>query len=285
MTQTVCGTPFIKMHGLRNHFVIVDARTDAYRPDVAEIVRICDPEVGVGADQLVVLEPPQADEADVFMRLYNVDGREVGACGNATRCVAWLLLEEEGADSVGVETLAGVLDCRRAGDLRVTCDMGRIRTDWQAIPLAEERGPGGIDLAGLKGGVALNIGNPHLVFFVADVDAVDLAGIAERIQADPLFPESVNVGLAQRLADDALRLRVYERGAGLTMACGSGACAAAYAARARGLTAAESVTVSLPGGEVVIELDDGRGHSHSDGVHAIMTGPVAFSFRGEIASP
>ncbi len=269
------------MHGLRNHFVIVDARDEPYRPDVDEIVRICDQQVGVGADQLVVLEPPQSPDADVFMRLYNVDGREVGACGNATRCVAWLLLEELERDEVGVETLAGVLECSRAGDLRVTCDMGRIRTDWQAIPLAEAREEGSIRLAGLENGTALNIGNPHIVFFVDDVDAVDLVGIAEQVQKDSLFPESVNVGVASRTADDRLRLRVYERGAGLTMACGSGACAAVYAAGARGVIAATSVTVALPGGDVVIELD----RRDDAAVHAIMTGPVAFSFHGEIDTP
>ncbi len=279
--QTTSTRPFIKMHGLRNHFVIVDARVEAYRPDIAEIVRICDQQVGVGADQLVVLEPGVSPNADVFMRLYNVDGREVGACGNATHCVAWLLLEELGNEQVGVETLAGVLECSRAGDLRVRCDMGEIHADWQAIPLAEAREQGSIDLAGLEGGTALNIGNPHIVYFVADVDAVDLVGIAEEIQTNYLFPESVNVGIATRSADDRLRLRVYERGAGLTMACGSGACAAVYAARSRGIIEAPKVTVTLPGGDVEIELDQ-----RDDGtVHAIMTGPVAFSFRGEIDTP
>ncbi|MEM9209278.1 MAG: diaminopimelate epimerase [Pseudomonadota bacterium] len=275
------GRPFLKMHGLRNHFVIVDARTDPYRPDVETIVRICDPEVGIGADQLVVLEATETSGADVFMRLYNVDGREVGACGNATRCVAWLLLEEQSADSVGVETHAGVLECQRAGDHRVTCDMGRIRTGWQEVPLAEARRTDGIDLGGLRGGFALNVGNPHIVFVVDDVDGVDLVSAAERIQAAPLFPESVNVSVAQRVYGDHLRLRVFERGAGLTMACGSGACAAAFAARESGVVDAQNVTVSLPGGDVQISLDQ-----RDDGnVHAIMTGPVAHSFRGEIDPP
>lgn len=269
------------MHGLRNHFVIVDARAEPYRPGVDEIVRICDPQAGVGADQLVVMEATDSPCADVFMRLYNVDGREVGACGNATRCVAWLMLEETGSDRVGVQTLAGVLDCRRAGDQTVTCDMGRIRTDWRAVPLAEQRDLGAINLAGLAGGFALNIGNPHLVFFVADVEAIDLSAIAEAIQANALFPESVNVGIAQQTGDDSLRLRVYERGAGLTMACGSGACAAAYAARAGGFIHAQRVAVSLPGGEVTITLEQRA----AGNTHAIMTGPVAFSFRGEIDTP
>jgi len=270
--------PFIKMQGLRNHFVIVDARADPYLPNADEIVRLCDAQVGIGADQLVVLEPALAPNADVFMRLYNVNGREVGACGNATRCVAWLLLEEQGADRVAVETLAGVLDCRRAGACRVSCDMGRVCSDWRSIPLAEAREPGRIDLAGLEGGFAVNVGNPHLVFFVADVDAVDLCTIAKAIQANPLFPESVNVGISQLISDNRLRLRVYERDAGLTMACGTGACAAAYAAHAQRIIYSPQVTVSLPGGEVLIDID-----TRDDGnTHAIMTGPVAFSFRGEI---
>ena len=265
------------MHGLRNHFVIVDARTEPYRPDSATIVRICDQQVGVGADQLVVLEPPQSASADVFMRLYNVDGREVGACGNATRCVAWMLMEERGSAAVAVETLAGVLDCVRAGEERVTCDMGALHTHWQDIPLAEDCAPGTVDLVGLEGGFVVNVGNPHVVFFVDDVDAIDLARVAPEIQSDSLFPESVNVGVAQRTGD-GLRLRVFERGAGLTMACGSGACAAAFAARSQGIVDVDSIAIELPGGEVVIRLDD-RG---DDGVHALMTGPVAWSFRGEI---
>jgi len=269
------------MHGLRNHFVIVDARSEPYRPCVDKIVRICDPQVGVGADQLIVLEPAVSPGADVFMRLYNVDGREVGACGNATRCVAWLLLEEQAADRVGVETLAGVLDCRRAGDLQVSCDMGAIRSDWQSIPLAEPREPGRIDLAGLEGGFALNVGNPQLVFFAAGIDDRQLATIAKQIQEDPLFPDSVNVGIAEAIAGDRLRLRVYERGAGLTMACGTGACAAVYAARQLGILDARCVTVSLPGGDVLIELATGSDAA----THAIMTGPAAFSFRGEIETP
>ncbi|MEO1079087.1 MAG: diaminopimelate epimerase [Pseudomonadota bacterium] len=277
-TQATQGRPFIKMHGLRNHFVIVDARIDPYRLSTDEIVRICDVQVGIGADQLVVLEPALSPKADVFMRLYNVDGREVGACGNATRCVAWLLFEEAAAERVHVETRAGVLECWRAGELQVACDMGRIRTEWQSVPLAESLEPGRINLAGLEGGFALNIGNPHLVFFVSDIEAVDLSTIAIQIQADPLFPESVNVGLAQQIADNRLRLRVYERGAGLTMACGTGACAAAYSACWRGFVNSPRVSVSLPGGEVLIELDS-RG---DEAMHAIMTGPVAFSFQGNV---
>ena len=268
------GRPFVKMHGLRNHFVITDAREEAYKPDVGEIVRICDPQIGVGADQLIVMEPAVSGSADVFMRIYNVDGREVEACGNATRCVGWLMLEEAGCDSVVVETLAGPLTCRRKGDLLVSSDMGRVIMQWQAIPLSEERQTLYLDFesGGLKEPAALSIGNPHIVFFVDDIDAVDIESIAPAMQSDPLFPNSVNVGVAEITSADRMRLVVYERGAGLTTACGSGACVAAYAARARGLTDSRRVTIEMPAGAVEIEIhDDSR---------AVMTGPVAFCFRG-----
>ena len=267
------GRPFLKMHGLRNHFVIVDGRETPYRPERSEIVRICDAQIGVGGDQLVVIEPA-AGAADAFMRLFNVDGREVEACGNATRCVAWLLMEESKCDDVKIETLAGILECRRVADRRVSCDMGRVSMRWNDVPLAEKRDTLHLDLTAgpLSEPAALNVGNPHAVFFVDDVDAVDLASIAPVIQENPLFPEQVNVGVAQFVDDSHLKLVVYERGAGLTMACGSGACAAAYAALARKLTVSKRITVTLPGGDVEITItgDD----------HAIMSGPVAFCFSG-----
>jgi len=271
----VSGRPFIKMHGLRNHFVIVDARSTPWRPDADTVRQICDVHIGVGADQLVVLEPPGSDRADVFMRLYNVDGREVGACGNATRCVAWLVMEEQGADEAGVETLAGVLACRRSGRLSVTVDMGSVTSDWHGIPLSRDVDTTRILVDGAPGeGIALNVGNPHVVFFVDDPYSVELESIAPRIQADPLFPEQVNVGVAAATGRRSLSLRVFERGAGLTMACGSGACAAVRAAQMRGFTDGGPVEVGLPGGTVAVEIDT-RGH-------AIMTGPVAFSFSGRL---
>ena len=272
------GRFFIKMHGLRNHFVIIDGREDPYRPDVAEILRVCDQQTGVGGDQLIVIEAPtelgDAAGATAFMRILNVDGREVEACGNATRCVAWLLLEEAAADEVRIETLAGIIRCRRTGDMAVSCEMGRISMQWRDIPLAEERDTCHLDVGpeSLGDAVALNIGNPHVVFFVDDFDAVDVESFAPDIQKLPLFPNEVNVGLAELVADDHIRSAVFERGAGLTTACGSGACVAAYAALARGMTEKRRVTVSMPAGDVVIEIDD-------DGV-ATMTGPVAYCFSG-----
>jgi diaminopimelate epimerase len=274
------GRPFLKMHGLRNHFIIVDAREEAWRPAPPEVSRLCDSQIGVGADQVVVLERPgpngTKNGALAFVRFWNVDGREAEACGNATRCVAWLLLEEQASNEVLLETRAGVLECRRIGPLRVSTGMGRISMDWRDIPLSEKRDTCHLDVefGPLKDPVALNIGNPHLVFFVDDVDDVDLESLAPAIQADPLFPEQVNVGIAQMLSESHLRLKVYERGAGLTMACGSGACVAAFAALARGLTESRTMTVELPGGELDIEiLTDGS---------AVLTGPVAFSFSGNL---
>ena len=268
--------PFIKMHGLGNHFIVVDGRGEPYRPDVETITRLCDQRFGIGADQLVVIEPTATEGADAFMRLYNVDGREVGACGNATRCVAWLLLEEKGVDRVGIETLAGVLDCRRSGDQRVTCDLGPVSGNWQDVPLDRATDTLHIDFPelGLERGVAVNVGNPHVVFFVEDPDSLDIQGLALALQANPLFPESVNVSFARLTDDGSIRLVVYERGAGFTLACGTGASAAAWAAKKLGLKSSGAVTVRLPGGDVQIEI--------SDDEHAIMTGPVAFAFRGEL---
>lgn len=272
------GRFFIKMHGLYNHFVITDGRDKTYRPDDDEIVRVCHPQSGVGADQLIIIEPPTdkggSGSATAFMRILNVDAREVEACGNATRCVAWLLMEELQQDELVLETLAGLIECRRSGELQVSCAMGQVSSDWQKIPLSQEKDTCHIDteFGELKDGIALSIGNPHIVFFVDDVDAIDLRAIAPGIQQHALFPQQVNVGVAQLLADDHIRSRVYERGAGLTMACGSGACVAAYAALARGLTDRRRITVSMAAGDVTIDISD-------SGV-ATMTGPVAYCFSG-----
>jgi diaminopimelate epimerase len=274
--RTRTGRPFIKMHGLLNHFVIVDARESPYAPATDEVVRICDVRTGVGGDQLVVIEPPRAEGSSAFMRILNVDGREVEACGNATRCVAWLLLEESATDEVSVDTLAGLIHCRRTGPREVACTMGRLTMDWSKVPLSHEVDTLRVDLdAGpLSDGVAVAIGNPHIVFFVDDLDEIDIELLAPVIQKNALFPNEVNVGVAQLVSASHLRSAVYERGAGLTTACGSGACAAHFAALARGLTDEREVTVSMPAGDVRIAIDNA-------GV-ATMTGPVACCFSGVI---
>jgi diaminopimelate epimerase len=266
------------MHGLRNHFVIFDGRDVPYRPSRSEIARICDPNEGVGAEQVVVVENPTASEsasgAYAFMRLFNIDGREVAACGNATRCVAWLLLEERNLVELRLETGAGLLACRGDGDFRVSVNMGPISTDWKRIPMSHATDTMHIALQSgpLEDGVALHIGNPHVVFFVECLDEVDLPRFAPAIQTNSLFPESVNVGAAEVTGTDRLRLCVWERPGILTEACGSGACVAAFAARARGLVKADRITVDLPAGSLDIGLN-------ADGT-ATMTGPVAICFQG-----
>ncbi len=265
--------PFVKMHGLRNHFVIFDRRVDrrAFLP--RDIVRICDPHAGVGGEQLLTIEPPSGPGALAAMRIFNIDGREVSACGNATRCVAHLLLEETGGTELLLETGAGPLKCRRAGAMDISVELGPISRDWRDFPLSRPvdtlRLP--VGNGPLANGVALWIGNPHAVFFVEKLDAVDVARVAPAIQNDPLFPEGVNVGVAELVDAGTIRLAVWERPGILTEACGTGACVAAYAARLKGLTQESRFTVHLPAGPLSIEL---RGDM------AVMTGPVAYCCRG-----
>jgi diaminopimelate epimerase len=269
------GRFFIKMHGLRNHFVIIDARDEPYRPDENEIMQLCDPAIGIGGDQLLIIESPtNADNASAFMRILNVDGREVEACGNATRCVAWLLMEESGIEAITLQTVAGLIECRKVGHEQVSCAMGKVSMDWRTVPLAEERDTCHVSFehAPLVDGVALNIGNPHIVFFVNDIESIDIEALAPAIQKDALFPHEVNVGVAEIKSAGHMRLKVFERGAGLTTACGSGACVAVYAARQRGLTDKSKMTVTMPAGDIVIEIS-------ADGC-AVLSGPVAYCFSG-----
>lgn len=274
------GRPFMKMQGLGNHFVIVDGRVDPFRPSAQEIARICDEKFGVGAEQLLVIESPTEDAkargADARMRIYNPDGMEAQACGNATRCVVYLLLEEGGVDTIQLETMAGVLEGRRTGEFSVSVNMGFISMDWKTIPVSRpvDTLHSGLSSGPLHDATLLNIGNPHAVFFVDDLDAIDVERFAPAVQADPLFPESVNVGVAQLVNEKTLRLSVYERPGVLTTACGSGSCVSVYAANALGLTGARSMTVEMAGGSIGVQLND-------DGT-ATMTGPVAYSFRGHL---
>jgi len=268
------GRPFVKMHGLRNDFVIVDGRETPYTPSVEEIVRICDRHEGVGADELLVIEPPRSGKAYAFVRIINTDGREVEACGNASRCVGWLLMEEYGRDEIRIETLGGVLSCRRAGEKQVAVEMGRLRTVWKEIPLSREMDTLhlGIGAGPLQDPVGMNIGNPHAVFFVDDLSAVDLTRYGPELQKDPVFPEEANIGAAQFLDHKTLRLSVWERPGVLTTACGTGACVAVAAAHRRGLTTEKCMTVIMPAGSVEIELKE-------DGM-VVMTGPVETCYAG-----
>ncbi len=260
-------TPFLKMHGLGNDFVVFDARAQAIQLSDAQVARLADRRTGIGCDQLIRLEP--SERADVFMRIWNADGGEVGACGNVSRCVATLL------GSYGtIETAEGLLGTTFDGTA-ATVDMGEPRFDWELIPLAYAMDtlsmPVGWD--GLEAPSAVNVGNPHVIFFVGDLAAVPLAELGPRIEHDPLFPARVNVNVCQPIDRTRLKLQVWERGVGLTRACGTGACATAVAAMRRGL-ADRRVTVELAGGDLVIDWGtDNR---------IRMTGPAATSFRGTV---
>lgn len=261
--------PFIKMHGLGNDFVVLDGREQPLPALTAGTVRrLANRREGIGCDQLIVLEPSKT--ADIRMRIYNSDGGEVESCGNASRAVALLV-----GSPASVETAGGPIRVSpEHGGASV--DMGVPRFDWDAIPLAYAMDtlamPVGWD--GLEQPTAVNVGNPHAVFFVPDTDAVPLQTIGPIIETDPLFPERVNVNVATILERTAIRLRVWERGAGITRACGTGACATAIAAMRRGLVE-RAVTVTLPGGSLHIAWgDDDR---------ITMTGPAAESFRGDFA--
>jgi diaminopimelate epimerase len=274
------GTPFLKMHGLGNDFVVLDARRT--RLDLTEERRriIADRRLGVGCDQLIVLEPPTEREADVFMRIYNPDGGEAGACGNATRCVASVVMDERKTDHVTVQTIAGLLDSQKTGvggnGLPViSVDMGPARLDWREIPVREpcDTNHLPIGLGPLSDPVGTNMGNPHATFFVDDAAAIPLAELGPKLEHDRFFPERANIGVAQLLGEGRLRLRVWERGAGITLACGSGACAAVVAASRRDLVRRKA-EVELEGGTLTIEwLRDG---------HVIMTGGIALAFKGEL---
>jgi diaminopimelate epimerase len=269
------GRPFIKMHGLGNDFVVVDARAEPFPLTDALAKAIADRREGVGCDQLLILEPPTNGSADVFLRIRNHDGGEVGACGNGTRCVAALVMGETGRNALVIETAAGLLQAKAAGPERVTVDMGAARLDWQDIPLSEARDTlhMGISNGELADPVGVNMGNPHAVFFVGDVERLPLEELGPPLEHHPLFPERANIGAAQLIGKNRLRLRVWERGAGLTRACGTGACAAAVAAARRGLTG-RKVEVVLDGGTLTLEWRE-------DG-HVEMTGPVATAFHGEL---
>jgi diaminopimelate epimerase len=269
---------FRKMNGLGNDFVVLDARTGPLPIDERRARAIADRTSGIGCDQLIVLEPSRA--ADVRMRIWNNTGDEVESCGNASRCIADLLFRETGRDAVTIDTAGGLLRCTRAGAGLVTVDMGVPRFGWKDIPLAEEFRDtrrielqvGPLDAPILHSPSVVNVGNPHCIFWVNDVSAYDLARVGPMLEHHPLFPQRANVSLAEVRSPDHLLLKVWERGAGLTRACGTAACAAAVAG-CRLRLVGRSVRVTLPGGDLAIEWRE------SDG-HILMTGPFAYEFEG-----
>ena len=271
------GLPFTKMHGLGNDFVVLDARGTDPGLSVSAVRAIADRRTGIGCDQLLVIENPEDGLADVFMRVFNTDGSESGACGNGARCVAAKVMEEAGTAHAIIETKAGLLDATATDTGLISVDMGPAGLDWRDIPLSRAMDTLnlGIEAHGLGDPVAVSMGNPHAVFFVDDADAVALEEAGPAIEHHALFPESTNVEVAQVLSRDSLRVRVWERGVGITRACGTGACAALVAAGRRGLTG-RLADVVLDGGALRIEwLKDN---------HVLMTGPVATSFKGTLDS-
>lgn len=262
------------MHGLGNDFVVLDARAQPLAITPAGAAAIADRHFGIGCDQFIVMEPGR-DGADVFMRIRNPDGSEAGACGNATRCIAALVADEAGKDLVVVRTIAGDLPVERLPGGLWRADMGVARLGWQDVPLAWDVDTLHLPLA--RGAVAdpaaCSMGNPHATFFVRDLDQVPVAEIGPGLEHDPIFPDRANIGFAQILSPEHMRLVIWERGAGITLACGSGACAAMVNAHRRGLTGRRA-TITMPGGDLRMEWREGG--------HVLMTGPVATAFTGTL---
>ncbi len=276
--STLANHAFVKMNGLGNEIVIVDLRAAAGQVTAAEARAAAE---GVPYDQLMVLHAPRTPGTDAFVRIYNNDGSEAGACGNGMRCIADLLFTESHKATLTFETKAGLINCWKGAEPHMsTVDMGKPRLAWNEIPLAEEFRDtraielqiGPIDQPILHSPAVVNMGNPHAVFWVDDVAAYDLAKVGSLLEHHPIFPERANISLAAIKARDHIVLRTWERGAGLTKACGSAACAAAVAA-ARLRRTDRTVRVTLPGGDLLIEWRE-----RDD--HVLMTGPSEFELSG-----
>ena len=271
---------FVKMNGLGNAIVVLDMRGSNAQVSAAQVQAVAaDP--ATGFDQMMVIHKPRSPETDAFLRIFNVDGSLAQACGNGTRCVADLLMRETGKTDLALETAAGLLWATRTPEGHVTVDMGKPRFGWQEIPLVEafhdtrtiELQIGPIDAPILHTPSAVNVGNPHCIFWVDDVNRFELDRIGPMLEHHRLFPEGANISLAHVTSPASLTLRVWERGAGLTRACGSAACAAAVAAARKRLTG-RRVTVTLPGGDLLIEW---RGDDH-----ILMTGPSELEYEGAL---
>ncbi len=270
--------PYVKMNGLGNEIVIVDLRSSS-KVFTAEEAAAIAANRQTRFDQMMVLHAPKSKDTDAYVRIYNADGSEVGACGNGTRCVGWLLNQATSRPEFRIETLAGILNLKVRDAASITVDMGEPKFGWQDIPTAEEFRDtraielqiGPIDAPVLHSPSVVNVGNPHAIFWVDDVNAHDLGRFGPLLENHPIFPERANISLAHVTARDAITLRTWERGAGLTLACGSAACAAAVCASRKKLTG-RRVTVTLPGGPLLIEWTEEN--------HILMTGPAEFEYEG-----
>lgn len=267
--------PFTKMHGIGNDCVVIDARAEPYSLRKEQIQLIADRRRGVGCDQLVLIEPARNGQAIGFLRFFNSDGSEAQACGNATRCIAAQLMQEANSDRIAVETVAGLLPAHVDERGLVAVDMGPAQLEWQDIPLSREMDTLHLDLTAgpYSDPIAVGIGNPHCIFFVENADTLDPSNHGPTVENDPLFPERTNVEFVSVLDRTRVRMRVWERGAGITQACGSGACAVAVAAVRRGLTDRQ-IEVILDGGSLFIDWRTNN--------HVVMSGPVAVAFTGEL---
>lgn len=270
-----------KMNGLGNEIVVMDLRGGGLAVSGPEARAIGRGE-GLAFDQLMVLQDPVSAGTDAFMTIFNSDGSQAGACGNGTRCVAWTLARDAKRKDFTLETAAARLECRRLGDWTFAVEMGRPRLAWDEIPLRDQvADTRAIDLRVaprnapiLSDPSVVNMGNPHVIFWVADIDAYDLATIGPLIETDPIFPDRANVSLARVISRSHVALKVWERGTGLTRACGSAACAALVAAARKNLTERAAI-VSLPGGDLDILWRE------SDDI-VVMTGPVEFEFEARL---
>lgn len=264
--------PFLKMHGTGNDFVVLDGRSQTLALTEAQVTRLADRHFGIGCDQLVVLE--RSDTAEAAMAIYNSDGSRIATCGNATRCVADFLMQESGKAEAVIETKAGLLKGWRSPAGNVTVNMGAPKWEWQDIPLSESRNTLhlGLEEGLLADPVAISMGNPHMVFFVRDLAHIKMAEWGAKLEKNPLFPERANVSAVQVIDRTTIKMAVWERGTGITLACGSAACAAVVAGVRREVCD-RNVSVQLPGGTLDVEWQQ-------DGV--LMSGPVAYVFEGHI---
>ena len=263
--------PFVKMHGLGNDFVLIDNRNSQLIVDKEKVQLICNRHSGVGCDQLLIID--RSDEADVYMKIFNPNGKEAEACGNGARCAASYVMEGGTHKEIRIKTISGIIIAVRQPSGEITIDMGKAKLDWQAIPLSLNCDtlyvP--VSLDPLSTPVCVNIGNPHAIFFVNDVNSVDLELLGPQLENHEIFPEQINVEIVSVITESKIRMRVWERGVGITLACGSGACAAVVGAYRRKLVKRE-VTVELDGGTLDIKfLENG---------HVTMTGPTVTSFTG-----
>ncbi len=273
--SALSGRRFARMNGLGNQIIVLDLRGTSLVVSPEE-ARAIHRGPGLRYDQLMVLHDPATAGTDAFVRIYNNDGSQSGSCGNGTRCVAFVMTRGSARTELKLETIAGPLECRRLGEWSFLVDMGRPRLAWNEIPLREPvADTRAIEVSAppLERPAVVGMGNPHAVFFVADAASVDLPTLGPRLEHDPMFPEKANISVAQVLARDHVLLRVWERGVGITAACGSAACATLVAAARRGLTG-RSARVTLPGGDLFIEWRE------SDD-HVLMTGPVELEFEGQ----